>query len=61
MLNPIFSFCVYLVEMVISYIFYIAVFEPRFTPIKRLLIGSLFFSLASGMNILFQNNVIYLN
>lgn len=58
MLNPIFSFCVYLVEMVISYIFYIAVFEPRFTPIKRLLIGSLFFSLASGMNILFRNNVI---
>lgn len=58
MLNPIFSFCVYLVEMVISYIFYIAVFEPRFTPIKRLLIGSLLFSLASGMNILFQNNVI---
>lgn len=58
MLNPIFSFCVYLVEMVISYIFYVAVFEPRFTPIKRLLIGGLLFSLGSGINILFQNNAI---
>lgn len=58
MLDPIFSFCVYLVEMIISYIFYIAVFEPRFTPIKRLLIGGLLFSLGSGINILFQNNVI---
>ena len=56
MLDPIFSFCVYLVEMIISYIFYVTVFEPRFTPIKRLLIGSLLFSLGSGINILFQNN-----
>lgn len=56
MLDPIFSFCVYLVEMVISYIFYVAVFEPRFTPIKRLVIGSLLFSFGSGINILFQNN-----
>ena len=58
MLNPFFSFCVYLVEMVISYVFYVAVFEPRFTPFKRLLIGSLLFSLGSGINILFQNNPI---
>ena len=53
MLNPVFSFCVYLVEMIISYIFYGSVFEPRFTPVKRLLIGSLLFSLGSGVNILF--------
>lgn len=58
MLNPVFSLCVYLVEMVISYIFYVTVFESRFTPIKRLLIGSLLFSLGSGFNILFQNNAI---
>lgn len=58
MLNPVFSICVYLVEMAISYIFYVAVFVPRFTPFKRLLIGSLLFSLGSGINILFQNNPI---
>lgn len=58
MLNPIFSFCVYQAEMVISYIFFAAVFEHRFTPIKRLLIGSLLFSMGSGINILFQNNAI---
>ena len=58
MLNPVFSFCVYLVEMIISYIFYGSVFESRFTPVKRLLIGGLLFSLGSGVNILFHNNVI---
>ena len=56
MLNPIFSFCVYQVEMIISYIFYGAVFETRFTPAKRLLIGGLLFSLGSGINLLLRNN-----
>lgn len=56
MLNPIFSFCVYQMEMIISYIFYGAVFETRFTPAKRLLIGGLLFSLGSGINLLLRNN-----
>lgn len=56
MLNPFFSLCVYLSEMVISYVFYAAVFENRFPPLKCLLIGCLLFSLGSGINVLFQND-----
>lgn len=56
MLNPIFSFLVYQVEMVISYIFFNSIYEHRYTPIKRLLFGGLLFTVGSGINILFHNN-----
>lgn len=56
MLNPFFSFLVYQAEMIISYIFFTSIYEHRYTPIKRLLIGSLLFSIGSGINILFHNN-----
>ena len=35
MLNPLFSLCVYLVEMVISYIFFSSIFEHRYTPVPH--------------------------
>lgn len=56
MLNPLFSLCVYLVEMVISYIFFSSVFEHRYTPAKSLCIGGFLFMIGSAINILFQNN-----
>lgn len=56
MLNPFFSFLVYQAEMIISYIFFTSIYEHRYTPIKRLLVGSLLFSIGSGVNILFHNN-----
>lgn len=56
MLNPLFSLCVYLVEMVISYIFFSSVFAHRYTPAKSLCIGGFLFTIGSAINILFQNN-----
>lgn len=56
MLNPLFSLCVYLVEMVISYIFFSSIFEHRYTPVKSLFIGGFLFIIGSTINILFQNN-----
>lgn len=56
MLNPLFSFLVYQSEMIISYIFFTSIYEHRYSPIKRLLIGSLLFTIGSGINILFRNN-----
>lgn len=56
MLNPIFSFLVYQSEMIISYIFFTAIYEYRYQPTKRILIGCLLFTIGSGINILFHNN-----
>lgn len=56
MLNPIFSFLVYQSEMIISYIFFTAIYEHRYQPFKRILIGCLLFTIGSGINILFHNN-----
>lgn len=56
MLNPLFSLCVYLVEMIISYIFFSSVFEHRFSPARSLCIGGFLFMIGSAINILFQNN-----
>lgn len=55
-LNPIFSLLVYQSEMVISYIFFTAIHEHRYTPFNRILIGSILFAIASGINIMFHNN-----
>lgn len=56
MLNPVFSLCVYLVEMVISYIFFFSLFEHRYSPIKDLLIGACLFMCGSAVNLIFHNN-----
>lgn len=56
MLNPFFSLCVYLIEMLISYIFYASLLEHKFTTIKTLLIGVGLFTFGSTVNILLRNN-----
>lgn len=56
MLNPLFSLGVYLIEMLISYIFYSSLVEHKFTTIKTLLIGVGLFTLGSTVNILLRNN-----
>ena len=56
MLNPLFSLCVYLIEMVISYIFFASLSRPKKNSLRIILVGSLLFSFASGVNIIFRNN-----
>lgn len=56
MLNPLFSLGVYLIEMLISYIFYSSLVEHKFTTIKTLLIGVGLFTFGSTVNILLRNN-----
>lgn len=56
MLNPLFSLCVYLIEMLISYIFYSSLLEHKFTTVKTLLIGVVLFTFGSIVNILLRNN-----
>ena len=56
MLNPLFSLCVYLIEMLISYIFYSSLLEHKFTTVKTLLIGVVLFTFGSTVNILLRNN-----
>lgn len=56
MLNPLFSWCIYLIEMFISYIFFSSLLERKFKAIKTILIGGGLFTLGSAVNILVQNN-----
>lgn len=56
MLNPLFSLCVYLVEMVISYVFFFAVFETHYSQLRNIMIGCILFSFGSAVNIIFNNN-----
>ena len=56
MLNPLFSLCVYLIEMVISYIFFASLSRPKRNSLRIILVGSLLFFCASGVNIIFRNN-----
>ncbi len=56
MLNPLFSLCVYLIEMVISYIFFSSVSRQKGDSLRTILAGTLLFSCASGINIVFRNN-----
>lgn len=58
MLNPFFSLCVYLVEMVISYIFFSDILEQRFGCLKCVIIGGIIYAIASAFNLLFHNNSI---
>lgn len=56
MLNPIFSLCVYWVEMSISYTFFSSLFEQRLTRRKITLIGVGLFTLGASVNFFLQNN-----
>lgn len=56
MLNPLFSLCVYVAEMLISYMFFSSLLESKFNTAKILFIGGGLFALGSFVNILFQNN-----
>lgn len=56
MLNPFFSLCVYLIEMIISYIFFSSVSRQKVDSLRTILAGTLLFSCASGINIVFRNN-----
>lgn len=57
MLNPLFSLGIYLIEMLISYIFYSSLVEQKCSTAKTLLIGAGLFTLGSAVNILLRNNV----
>lgn len=56
MLNPFFSLCVFMTEMVISYVFFSGIFECHYSQLKTLVVGSLFFTLGSAANLIFHNN-----
>lgn len=56
MLNPFFSLCVYLTEMVISYLFFSTIFDCHYSQLKSLIIGGMLFATASTVNLVFQNN-----
>lgn len=56
MLNPFFSLCVYLIEMLISYVFYASLLEHKFTTVKVFLIGVGLFIFGSVVNIILRNN-----
>lgn len=56
MLNPIASFCVFLVEVVIAYIFFSNLFDHRIEPVKCLIVGVGLAFCASALNLLSQNN-----
>lgn len=56
MLNPLFSLCVYLIEMVISYIFFSSLGKKKMDTRKAIVIGFLLFAFGSTVNVLFKNN-----
>lgn len=58
MLNPITSIVVYLIEMLISYIFFSNISDKRVSSVKCLIMGCFLFVGGSLFNLLFKNNVI---
>lgn len=56
MLNPLFSLFVYLIEMVISHVFFSSLCKQKMSTPKTIGIGSLLFAIGSAVNILLQNN-----
>ncbi len=56
MLNPIFSLCVYIVEVLIAHIFFSEIFENSRSLLKRILIGSVLAIIGSSVNLIFLNN-----
>lgn len=58
MLNPVTSIVVYLIEMLISYIFFSNISNKRVSTVKCFIIGCFLFLSGSLFNLLFKNNVI---
>ena len=56
MLNPLFSLSVYLIEMIISYIFFSSLGKRRMDTLKTIIMGTLLFTFGSTVNVLFKNN-----
>ena len=56
MLNPLFSLYVYLIEMVISYVFFSSFRKQKLTSVKTITFGAILFSFGSTMNIFLKNN-----
>ncbi len=57
MLNPVVSFSIYFLEMLISYLFFSRVSDRKGPPWRILLIGALCFGAASAANLLYSNTV----
>ena len=57
MLNPVVSFSIYFLEMLISYLFFSRVSDRKGPPWRILLIGALCFGAASAANLLYANTV----
>ena len=56
MLNPIFSLCVYITEVVIAHIFFSEIFESRRSIIGRTICGFGLAIIGSSINLIFLNN-----
>ena len=56
MLNPVASFCIYWVEMLIAYTYFCGIFEKRFSDRKITSIGFLIYSICSVLNLISGNN-----
>ena len=56
MLNPLFSLSVYLIEMIISYIFFSSLGKRRMDTLKTIIMGTFLFTFGSTVNVLFKNN-----
>lgn len=58
MTNPAVSLVVYLVEFLISYVFFSSAFERRYRVWAVLWIGCILFAVGSGINLLCRNNAV---
>ena len=56
MLNPLFSLCVYLIEMVISYVFFSSLCKQKLIAAKTITIGCFLFTVGSSINVFAHNN-----
>ena len=56
MLNPLFSLCVFAVEVIISYIFFSEIFEYRYSTAIRFVLSSALAVVGSTVNLVFHNN-----
>lgn len=56
MLNPIFSSCVYIVEVLIAHIFFSEIFEKKCSAPKEIIIGGFLAIFGSSVNLIFLNN-----
>ena len=55
MLNPIFSLCVYIVEVLIAHLFFSEIFENRCSAMKGFMFGAVLAIIGSSINLIFKN------